>query len=113
VPINTPPVNILAIPTLNPKKNKNSSHAISPSGAKKQWNPVEFLKLHKKFEDLTLKALEEPKEEEPEDVKNEFVRAKNFISRMRRHCTEVSLIFSNLSQMGYYLFREDVPKEKC
>jgi hypothetical protein len=34
---------------MNQKKNKNANQVINASGAKKQWNPVEFLKFYKKF----------------------------------------------------------------
>ena len=30
---------------------------------------------------------------------------------MRRHCAEASIIMSNFSQIGYYLFRENVSQE--
>jgi hypothetical protein len=44
-------------PNLAQKKGKNANQAANPNSAKKQWNPTEFLKLYKKFEDLTSKPL--------------------------------------------------------
>jgi hypothetical protein len=43
------PLAIQNIPNLNQKKNKNSGQAVNQVGSKKQWNPVEFMKLYKKF----------------------------------------------------------------
>ena len=62
---------------------------------------------------MSSKALEEPKEEESDEIKNEFVKAKNFITRMRKHCLDASIIMSSFSQYGYYLFKENVGYEKC
>lgn len=50
-------VSAQAPPAPNQKKGKNASQVPNPLGGRKHWNPVEFLKLYKKYEDLTLKPL--------------------------------------------------------
>lgn len=104
-------------PQLQPNPNKKNkggyNQQLNQNPGKKNWNPVEFFKLQKKFEDLTSKALEEPKEDEAPENFTEFVAAKNFISRMRTHCLEVSNILCNLSQNGYFVFRENLSEGKC
>ena len=32
---------------------------------------------------------------------------------MRKHCSDISVIYTNLSQSGHYIFREDLSYEKC
>ena len=48
-----------------PKKGKGGyNQQLNQNSGKKNWNPAEFLKLLKKYEELTSKPLEEPKEDE-------------------------------------------------
>ena len=72
-----------------------------------------YQKIYKKYEDLNTKPLEEPKAEDLEQVKEEFIKAKNFAARMRRHCLSVANIISELNQFGYYMFRQELPLEKA
>lgn len=62
-----PPSQALNIPppSLNqpPKKGKNPNQQLNQNTGKKPWNCPEFIKLYKKFEELTTKPIEEPKEE--------------------------------------------------
>jgi hypothetical protein len=51
-------LNVQSAPNLAQKKGKNTNQAVNPATTRKQWNPVEFLKIFKKFEDLTSKPLE-------------------------------------------------------
>lgn len=56
------PTNILSstqnAPNITQKKGKNANQNINQNTNRKQWSAVEFLKLLKKFEDLTAKPLE-------------------------------------------------------
>lgn len=53
---------------------------------------------------MTAKPLEEPKEADPTDEKEEFVKAKNYIVRMRKHCTDANNLMQKLLNHGYAAF---------
>lgn len=42
----------------------------------------------------------------------EFIRAKNFQSRIRSYLREINILIENFSRSGYFLFREDVPRAR-
>ena len=65
---------VIPQPPSNPnKKGKGGSNQQQinqgNNQGKKNWNPQEFFKLLKKFDDLTSKPLQEPKEDEPAENK--------------------------------------------
>jgi hypothetical protein len=79
-------------PLPNPKANrpnKNNPNS-NNNNAKKQWNGAIFTKIIKKYEELNSKPIEEPKEGDPEEVKVDFIKAKNFQSRIRSHLREIN-----------------------
>jgi hypothetical protein len=80
---------------------------------KKAWPSTLFLKLSKKFDEFNSKPLEEPKETDSEEVKAEFVRAKNFVMRIRKHLSEIMQLVNQFTNFGYVVFREDLSKEKA
>ena len=41
------------------------------------------------------------------------MKAKNFVSRMRKHCLDASVLMTQFSQVGYYLFKENISFQKC
>lgn len=69
--------------SLNRKPNNQQNNANNPN--KKVWACLTYYKLAKKFEEFTAKPLDEPKETDSAEVKEEFIKAKNLIHRMRRH----------------------------
>jgi hypothetical protein len=79
---------------------------------RRNWQSPILLKLIKKYEELSNKPLEEPKEADPQDEKDEFVKAKNFIARMRKHTLEAFSIMTQLMNNGYVYFLESDDPEK-
>jgi hypothetical protein len=53
--------------------------------------------------------MEEPKEGDGDDIKLEFIRAKNFQTRIRSYLREVNILMDNFTRNGYCLFKEEVP----
>jgi hypothetical protein len=79
---------------------------------RRNWQSPVLLKLIKKYEEISNKPLEEPKEADPQDEKDEFVKAKNFIARMRKHTLEAFNIMTQLMNNGYAYFLESDDPEK-
>jgi hypothetical protein len=101
-------------PSLNPKNrpSKNPNNQNNPNNPKKQWAGPVFTKISKKYEELNSKPIEEPKEGEGDEVKAEFIKAKNFQIRIRSYLREINQLIENFSRSGYCLFKEDVPRSR-
>lgn len=56
--------------------------------------------------------MEEPKEGDGDEVKAEFIKAKNFQTRIRSYLREINQLIDNFSRSGYCLFREEVPRAR-
>lgn len=85
-------------------------------GAKKpirrQWANSSLAKLEKKMEEL-LKAHEEFKEADTEEVKLQNVLTKSFMLRIQYHVREAFLISNTLNAYGFAAVFDPMPKEKA
>lgn len=79
---------------------------------RKNWQSASLNNLIKKFEDLSSRPLEEPKETDSKEDKKEFIAAKNFISKMRKVTLDVQQLLISLVNYGYVVFAESLPKDK-
>jgi hypothetical protein len=56
--------------------------------------------------------MEEPKDGDSEEVKVEFIRAKNFQTRIRSYLREINQLMEGFTRTGYCLFKEEVPRTR-
>ena len=82
------------------------------SSTKKVWTNATLAKLEKKFEEAA-KSIEEPKEEQSIEDKNQIVKAKCFVDRMQRHLNEALQACGILNLFGFTPILTEYPHEKA
>lgn len=92
-------------------KRQESKRSKSKKGPmKKMWNNANLSKLEKKLEEAA-KSIEEPKEEDSEEDKLQFVKAKMFLERMQKHLNEAYQVCGLLNLFGFSPILSELPKE--